>query len=78
MARVHGELFRIDQASLEILCLACEFHHLGQITNEVTIGTCWDADRLDLPPVGMIPSPDYMSTNEGKIWASAGRFDGEG
>jgi uncharacterized protein len=77
-ARLHGELFTIDQASLEILCLACELHHEGQTTDEVTIGTCWDADRLDLPRVGMIPSPEYMSTNEGKIWASAGQFDDEG
>ena len=27
-----------------------------------TIGCCWDADRLDLPRVGIHPRPEFMST----------------
>jgi len=28
-----------------------------------TIGCCWDADRLDLPRVGIQPAPELMSTS---------------
>lgn len=30
-----------------------------------TVGCCWDADRLDLPRVGMTPSDRFMST---RVW----------
>ena len=29
VASLHGELFTIDQDSLELLCVACELHHEG-------------------------------------------------
>jgi len=32
----------------------------------ISIGTCWDADRLDLGRVGVIPSVNFMSTPAGK------------
>ena len=38
----------------------------------ITIGTCWDADRLDLGRVGVIPSVDFMSTQDGKEAACVG------
>ena len=38
----------------------------------ITIGTCWDADRLDLGRVGVIPSVDFMSTHAGKKAACVG------
>jgi uncharacterized protein len=34
------------------------------------IGACWDADRLDLTRVGIIPDPDMMSTEPGKELAA--------
>src|ERR1700760_2233686 len=43
----------ISQEQLDLLCYACEHHTDGQISNDPTIGVCWDADRLDLPRVGM-------------------------
>ena len=27
-----------------------------------TVGCCWDADRLDLPRVGVAPTAEFMST----------------
>ena len=33
---------------------------------DVTIQTCWDADRLDLGRVGIYPSPEYLSTEIAK------------
>jgi uncharacterized protein len=69
VASLHGDLFTIDEHSLELLCVACERHHEGDVSDEITIGTCWDADRLDLPRVNITPRPEYMSTEAGKILA---------
>lgn len=48
------------------LLFALEHHDQGQTSPNPHIGTCWDADRLDLPRVGIVPSPKYFSTEEGK------------
>ena len=32
----------------------------------MTIQTCWDADRLDLGRVGMMPDPRFLSTEIAK------------
>ena len=44
------------------LLTAVRMHPLGQTTSDPLIGACWDADRLDLSRVGVVPHPDYMST----------------
>ena len=62
----HGELFTIPEVSLQLLLVACRLHNDGQTSDCATIGTCWDADRLDLPRVGMRPEVKYMSTEYGK------------
>ncbi|HEY4309516.1 MAG TPA: HD domain-containing protein [Pirellulales bacterium] len=64
--RLHGTRFVVSPEQLQELCYACSFHHRGLVTERVTAGTCWDADRLDLPRVGIQPHPDKMSTSEGK------------
>ena len=69
----HGSLFSISPAQLDELLYACTHHHQGFITGRVTAGTCWDADRLDLPRVGIQPHPAKMSTAEGRRLATAGR-----
>lgn len=74
VAQLHGDLFEIDADSLKLLCVACELHHEGDVSDNVTIGTCWDADRLDLTRVHMTPDPQYMSTEIGKLFASTGKF----
>lgn len=47
----------------ETLMEACVDHNLGSTTTDPTIGVCWDADRLDLPRVGIWPDGQYMSTH---------------
>lgn len=61
---------QISPYQLKILKEACQFHNDGQISSDSTIGTCWDADRLDLLRVGIIPDPKLLSTQAGKdaIW----------
>ena len=59
-------LFHLDAVRLELLCDAMVRHDKGQTSADPTIGTCWDADRLDLPRVGIRPATRFMSTAEGK------------
>jgi len=44
------------------LCKACEDHTLGLTDANATIQTCWDADRLDLMRVGILPQARYLCT----------------
>ena len=46
----------------EQLIEACTYHSMGRLTHDVTIQTCWDADRLDLGRIGTKPSPTYLGT----------------
>ena len=68
--RLRGEHFEIDDEAFQKLYYACAWHEKGRVTAEPTIGTCWDADRLDLPRVGARPLPKYMSTAYGRQLAA--------
>lgn len=41
---------------------ACEKHSDGWVSEDPVLQACWDADRLDLGRVGIIPSPKYMGS----------------
>lgn len=41
-------VFGLDDDHMKILFDAIRHHSLGQVSSDVTIATCWDADRLDL------------------------------
>lgn len=51
---------------LEKLATACEWHTSAPPTEDPTLGTCWDSDRLNLWRVGIEPSPSYLSTDLAK------------
>ncbi len=59
---LRGDAFEIDDAGMELLVEACVAHTDGRLTGDPTLGTCWDADRLDLPRVGITPRPELLST----------------
>jgi uncharacterized protein len=61
-------LLPIDNAKqLSQLMCACEHHNKKDAeSNDITIKTCWDADRLDLYRVGKIPNPTFLYTEVGK------------
>lgn len=61
-----GEWFALNDGQLRNLCTACKYHADGETTDDPTIGCCWDADRLDLPRIGIGPHRDFMSTALGK------------
>ncbi|PCJ60035.1 MAG: hypothetical protein COA79_09525 [Planctomycetota bacterium] len=64
--KLHKDILEISKDQLKILCMACAGHTVGTKTNCVTVSTCWDADRLDLGRVGIIPDAKYLFTNEAK------------
>jgi uncharacterized protein len=59
-----GLWFELDDAGLELLCLACRDHSKGYLDGDLTVQTCWDADRLDLYRfgVGIYPDPALLCT----------------
>lgn len=59
--RLAGSAFTLEPPDLELPLTACRGHSDGFTTGEVTVLTCWDADRLDLGRVGIKPHPDYLS-----------------
>lgn len=68
---LHAEnMLKISNKQMEILAAACDFHNDGQVSSDPTIGACWDADRLDLTRVGVIPDVKLLSTEAGRnlLW----------
>jgi uncharacterized protein len=56
------EYFDLTPDELELLCTACELHTDGRTEGDITIQTCWDADRLDLMRAGIMPEKFYLCT----------------
>ena len=67
---LNGSVFTLPAQDLEILVEACQGHTHGRTSDDVTVQTCWDADRLDIGRVGIIPHGRYMSTEAGRRRAS--------
>jgi len=61
-ATLRGTCFDIDDEGFELLSSACRAHSDGLTEADVTVQTCWDADRLDLGRVGIRPHPRYLCT----------------
>jgi uncharacterized protein len=70
--RLRGELFELSDEAFALLFEACRDHTTGMHHADQTIGTCWDADRLDLGRVGIVPQAQYMSTEFGRELCAAG------
>lgn len=52
----------LSRAQLDLLFRAIERHTEGEVTDDPTVGACWDADRLDLVRIGFDIDPDRLST----------------
>ena len=65
-AELRGPWYELDDASFEKLQYAIAYHADGLLSAEPTIGTCWDADRLDLQRCGIRPDRRMMSTDAGR------------
>jgi len=62
--------FQISDLQFDLLETACVWHTEAIYHQNPTIGTCWDADRLDLGRVGIIPEAKYMNTVLGRQLAT--------
>lgn len=56
----------LGEVALQLLIDACVGHEKGRVSNDPTIGTCWDSDRLDLGRVGIMPDARLLSTARAK------------
>lgn len=68
-----GKYYELDDARFELLYRACREHTTTHRVGEPTIDTCFDADRLDLARVLIIPAPEKMATAAGAKIAALGR-----
>jgi uncharacterized protein len=69
-------LVPVTEEQLDLLIEACRLHTWGTETEDATLGTCWDADRLDLMRVGRRPDPAQLVTEAARdpaviAWAVA-------
>ena len=55
-------LLDLTATEVDLLAAACEGHSDGVMTADITVCTCWDADRLDLGRVGVVPDPVRLCT----------------
>ena len=60
---LRGTLVHLDDARFDLLYEACRLHTDGQTTGSPTLLACWDADRLDLGRVGIVPKPHLLCTD---------------
>ena len=74
-ATCRGKSFELSDDDFEILQYACIWHTEGVRHDNATIATCWDADRLDLGRVGIVPDPQRMCTEFGREIAAAGSVE---
>jgi len=78
---IRGSLFDLPDGEFELLFEACVRHTDGFTEADLTIQTCWDADRLDLGRVGIDPRPEFLCTDAAKDpdtlrWAVRRSLDG--
>ena len=64
--KLNGDLFSLDGTGLDMLIYACRHHSDGLVESDLTIRTCWDADRLDLGRVGIKPCASKLATLEAR------------
>ncbi len=75
-AELRGTLFTLSDHEFSLLYTACAHHTDGLTEGDVTVRTCWDADRLDLGRVGIEPAAPYLCTeaaHDAEILAWANR-----
>ncbi len=60
------ELLGINAVDKKLLKLACQDHSKGMVDGDITVKTCWDADRLDLGRGGIRPNTKKLCTEVAK------------
>jgi uncharacterized protein len=81
-AVLRGKLFDLSDAEFSLLYVACADHTTEHTHPDVTVQTCWDADRLDLGRVMILPRRDRLCTAAAKTvevldWANRRAYANE-
>ena len=63
---LRNKLFEISDDQFNNFYNACRLHTRQIHTKDVTMGVCWDSDRLDLGRIGMPPLASFMNTHIAK------------
>ena len=63
---LQGSLLLLPDDKLDSLIYACAHHSDGLTEANITVQTCWDADRLDLGRIQIEPDPRYLCTPAAK------------
>jgi uncharacterized protein len=63
---IAGDLIDVTENELQLLTEACCGHSDGHLVADVTVMTCWDADRLDLGRVGIRPDPERLCNSHAR------------
>lgn len=69
-----SQLYFLTDSQITKLKRACELHTIEHQTGDITIDICFDADRMDLLRVGIMPLPDKMATVRGAELVSNPEF----
>ena len=65
-AQLRGRVFHLPEPAFQLLHAACAGHTQERSHPDITIQTCWDADRLDLGRVGITLHPSRLCTAAAK------------
>lgn len=63
---LRGTVLVLEDERFSLLRTAIHDHTSGHHHSDPTVGTCWDADRLDIGRVGRKPLRRFMSTDAAK------------
>ena len=63
---IRGKWFDLSNKEMRLLDEALTYHSDGYTDADITVQTCWDADRLDLGRVGIQPSAKKLCTQTAK------------
>lgn len=72
---IRSELDFLTDEQFERLYYACQWHTDKKYTDDLTIGACWDADRLDLRRILKRPRVSLLNTEPAKEIAQSGKFE---
>lgn len=64
--KLKGQYFDLPDDDFQLLQIACSNHTFADTHSDITVQTCFDADRLDLGRVDIVPDPEYLCTEVGK------------
>jgi len=69
VASMKSNLPELSEDLFQFLLEAIRDHTIVKKTDNMHIAACWDADRLDLGRVHIIPREEYMNTDIGRLLA---------